>query len=356
MSAPSLVVRAVDVGYGHIKFTDGRDPSSGTIRTDSIPSQSPAYKGEIVAGAGVVMSKRDTFVIPVGDRMFEVGRDVGLALSSNQETERLDERYCLSDEYAARLFGAINYMYPNLPANVIDVLVLGLPLNTYPKYQQELAQRFTGKFVINNHGEEIIIRACHVYPQPMGGYMTYLGSVESKARKPLALIVDPGYNTVDYFCCQGMQPSNSDYGAVQLGMSAVMKMIASDIIKKHDFDAPIAQVVRRLDRSLTTGTAFEMYGNEYDLVPHMAAGNEVIEEAANAVKNKINAGGDIDVIIVSGGGASLYAPALQTRFPKHKLVILQNQAVANVRGFHMIGELLARSLEQAMKLRESVPA
>ena len=69
-----LVVRAVDVGYGHIKFTDGRD-TTGNIRTDSIPSQSPGTKPAMHKGIGV-MKQRDTFVIPISGHYYEVGRDV----------------------------------------------------------------------------------------------------------------------------------------------------------------------------------------------------------------------------------------------------------------------------------------
>jgi len=153
MNVPHLVVRAIDVGYGHVKFTDGRDTETGDLRTYSIPSQSPGYKGTIVAGGGGVMKRRDTFVIPIADRLYEVGREVHRALSGRQETEVLDENFALSDQYAARLFGAVNYMLPNLPTDVIDILVLGLPLNTYRKLHRQLADRFTDTFQITEEGD-----------------------------------------------------------------------------------------------------------------------------------------------------------------------------------------------------------
>lgn len=88
----------------------------------------------------------------------------------------------------------------------------------------------------------------------------------------------------------------------------------------------------------------------------MSAGNDVIQEAVQAIKNSVGSGSDIDVIILAGGGASLYAQAMKDKFPKHKVVTLDNPALANVRGFHMIGELLAKSLGQAMKLRDQATA
>ena len=253
MNVPRLVVRAIDVGYGHVKFTDGRDTETGDLRTYSIPSQSPAYKGTIVAGGGGVMKRRDTFVIPIADRMYEVGREVHRALSGRQETEVLDENFALSDQYAARLFGALNYMMPNLPADVIDILVLGLPLNTYRKLHRQLADRFTDTFTINDTGDRVTIRSCHVYPQPLGSYMSYIASNPTPGRTPNALSIDPGYNTVDWFVCQGMSANDTLSDAVQRGMGAVLRAIADHMIKTHGFDATPAELIRRIDCSLTTG-------------------------------------------------------------------------------------------------------
>ena len=353
MNTQNLVVRAIDVGYGHVKFTDGRDVETGDLRTDSIPSQSPAFKGSLVAGGGV-MKRRDTFVVPVADRQYEVGREVHRALSGRQETEVLDENFSLSDQYAARLFGALNYMQPNLPADVIDILVLGLPLNTYPKLQKKLAERFTGDFTINDAGDRITIRSCHVYPQPLGSYMSYVATNPSLGKTPNALSIDPGYNTVDWFVCQGMSANDSVSDAFQRGMGAVLRAIAEDMIKVHGFDATPAELVRRIDWSLTTGEPFQLFGHDFDLENHMAAGNDVIQEAAQTVKNSVGSGTDIDVIILAGGGAALYADAVKEKFPKHKVITQPNPALANVRGFHVVGEMLAKSLGQAMKLRENV--
>lgn len=351
-----MTVRAVDVGYGHIKFSDGRNPATQAIRTDSIPSQSPAYKGSMIKGGGGVMKRRDTFIIPVGDRHFEVGREINKALGTNQETEVMDEKFSLSAPYAARLFGAINYMTPSLDKDVIDVLVLGLPLNTYRKHHVALAERFTGIHKINDRGETIDIKSCHVYPQPMGSYMSYMAMNQVDGKTPVALSIDPGYNTVDWFLCEGMAANDARSGAVQRGMGAVLRTIADDMIKTHGFDASPAELIRLIDHSLATDTAFEIYGHSFDLKKHMSAGNEVIQEAAQAVKNSIGSGSDVKVIIMTGGGAPLYAQAIQDKFPRHTVVTLPSPALANVRGFHLIGEMLAKSMGQAMRLRGSAAA
>ena len=268
----------------------------------------------------------------------------------------LDENFALSEHYAARLFGALNYLSPGLPDYAIDVLVLGLPLNTYPKHHKALAERFTGQHVINDANDTLQIRSCHVYPQPLGSYASYiLGLGQSQGKAPFALSIDPGYNTVDWFVCQGMSANDVRSGAVQRGMGAVLRAIAEDMIKTHSFDATPVELVRAIDRAMSTGSKLEIYGREFDLSDHMAAGNEVIQEAAQAVKNSVGSGSDIDVIIMTGGGAELYRDVIQDKFPRHKVITLSSPALANVRGFHLLGEMLAKSLSKALNANKQKP-
>ena len=96
MQKNTPIVRACDVGYGHVKWTEGRDPT-GLILADCFPSQAPlATEGEFKVNE---MEQRDTFVVPVGGRNYEVGRAVRLAIGPNQELEQLDTNFALSDGY-----------------------------------------------------------------------------------------------------------------------------------------------------------------------------------------------------------------------------------------------------------------
>ena len=340
------VVRAVDVGYGHIKFSDGRNITTGEVRTDSFPSQSPmAPQQQLDAG---VMQRRDTFTVPLNGRRYEVAKGIAMATKANYESEVLDADFCLSDNYAARLLGAFNYMAPGLNHRDIDCLVLGLPLNTYSKHEKGLATRFTGKHVINERGDAITVRRVAVYPQPLGGYAAYFAANKTNGKMPTALVIDPGYNTVDWFVCKGMVANEHRSKAVNNGMAAVLRAIAEEVIRATKSDANPSNVVRRIDHALTAGEAFTMYGKHVELADLMASGEPVIEEAAQAVKNEIGSGEDIDLIVMVGGGAKLYAPSVKRKFPRHEVVTLDNPTFANVRGFHLIGEKLAKSAARAV--------
>lgn len=293
------------------------------------------------------MTQRDTFIVPVGQRRFEVGRQVNMAMHGSQETEVMDEGFALSDGYAARLLGAVNYMSLE---GTIDVLVLGLPLNLYMKHRRALEKRFVGSHAINEHGGSVAIGSCHVYPQPLGSYMSYMsGRPQRGSGQPLALSIDVGYNTVDWFVCQGMSANDARSGAVTRGMGAAIRAMAEEIIRTNGFEAGVSETVRAIDASLTTGQKLTRYGKAFDLASYFCVGDDVIHEAIQSVRNSIGAAADIDVIILTGGGAPFYAKAVKQRFPHHDVVALDAPAHANVRGFHIVGEMLARSLEACLR-------
>ena len=346
MQKNTPIVRACDVGYGHVKWTEGRDPT-GLILADCFPSQAPvATEGEFKASE---MEQRDTFVVPVGGRNYEVGRKVRLAIGANQELEQLDSQFALSDGYAARLYGTFNYMLPTLPSRTIDFLMLGLPLTTLNRHSEALSNRYIGEHIINLKGGTITVSNCAVYPQPLGGYAAYLQRPLARhTAAPLALIVDIGYNTVDWLTCEGMVANPTQASAVERGMNAYLREVAKSIIKTANVDGSESAIVRRLDQQMIKGGEFSIAGQPFDLAPHLQAGDSILEQAAQAVRNYVGAGLEIDVIIVSGGGAKLYAPWLKMKFATHEVVTLPAPALANVRGFHQFGEWIAASAQRAL--------
>ncbi|MDR2625965.1 MAG: PRTRC system protein D [Zoogloeaceae bacterium] len=338
-----LTVRAIDVGYGHIKYTTGRHRNS--IITQAIPSLSPVVSGANGAFHDALMQERDTFRVPVCNHFHEVGRDASLVLGVNQITEVLDNDFPLSDHYAARLLGAINYMMP-LPNDRIDVLVLGLPLTTFARHREALARRFEGEIVIDAKARKVTVGSCHVYPQPLGSYMAYLAT-RPVEKNPQVLCIDPGYNTFDWFVCQGMSALPACSGAVKRGMGAVMRAIADEMIRANGFGEDPHELIRLIDQSLMNRNPLKVYGREYRLEDYIRAGDAVIEEAAQAVRDSVGDGKSISAIVIAGGGASMYEASIRGKCPHHELTVLSKPAHANARGFHILGEIIAESLHRA---------
>lgn len=350
------VVRAVDVGFGHVKFTEGRK-GRGKIELSHFPSQSTVVMKRDIGVDSEALHKLDVFVIPIqtNNRVdnYVVGRDIDFLLTDDSETTILDQDYCLSPAYTARLFCALSYMYRSLPTGdrthrSIDMLALGLPVHTYKQYKDALIKKFTGTFVINDQGHTVSIQHCTVYPQPLGSYATFVGE-RGFPEPPQVLVIDPGFNTLDWFTCKGMKVQKEFIGAVELGVSQVIREIATKLPYDIRKGASISAVSRILDESFSGGgTQFKLRGKAYDMEPYMAPAKVIIDQAVGAVKAAMKDAVRVDHIVVTGGGASLFLPTIQARFPDHDVVMLDNPAFSNVRGFHVLAENLATSMSRAV--------
>lgn len=244
------------------------------------------------------------------------------------------------------MYGALNYAATSVHATHVDCLVLGQPMNTIEKMGPLLERKFQGQHLIAN-GRQITIDQCKVFPQPLGSYMSYLSASDHKSKMPCALVIDPGYGTVDWFVCEGMKAVLHKSDAVPLGVSAILSKVAKTIIKDKYAEMPEHVLVRAIDESLVSEQPLMLYGAQFDYAPFMGHGLQVAHDAAQAIRNAIGIGHEIDVIVITGGGGPLYEEAIKKAFPRHPVVLLEQPAYANVRGFHILGEQIARSMSMA---------
>ena len=123
--AATPVVRAIDVGFGLVKFSL---PTQGGVTFSSFASI--AIPADVSAVRSLSTRRRDTYDVPVGDAQFEVGRDVGLAQAGGSFGRDVTDEFYRGAIYEALTKGALRYM-AEAGDKVIDVLVLGLPVNQY---------------------------------------------------------------------------------------------------------------------------------------------------------------------------------------------------------------------------------
>lgn len=153
-------VRACDLGYGHVKFTDGRDSESNILICERFPSYSPRSIG--AEKENKITELRDTHEVTVNNNNYEVGKGIAMRMNARHESEVLNQAFSMSDDYQARLYGALSYMHSGLKKGFIDFLVLGLPLNAFGQYYKMLAEKFSGEHQINTKGDRIFIGECTV--------------------------------------------------------------------------------------------------------------------------------------------------------------------------------------------------
>lgn len=323
------VIRSLDLGFGFTKYSTMEGEN---IVFNSFPSIAPRAS-KVEDSDLSLINERDTVVVKVDGTDYEVGPD-SLLLETAESTRSLNDQYIFTAQYRALTFGALAYM----KEPVIDLLVVGLPVSNYATHHENLKKSLIGKHSINNTFECEVKNVMVIY-QPLGG-LRYCMSLEDKELKDrdLAdsnnLIIDPGFLTFDFLMSIGNKviekKSSAHAGGVSKILNAIADSITKKIGKKYDNYNAIDKALRK--------RKIRIAGKEEDLLEHIKNTKSVIESPIIYMKNMIGDGSDIDNIILVGGGASIFEKTIKEQYPDHNIVVIENPAYANVKGYQMIGE------------------
>lgn len=337
------VIKAIDVGYGNTKFT------TMVAGSDIVCGQFPSIAPQVNFGSDMSMEllqKRSTVIVHVNGVNYEVGRDAHLAVGATHGRV-LDPDFATTDVHMALIRGALY----NMGAPEIDLLVLGLPVNTHSKYSEELAARVVGEHPVPFKGDanaRCLVRNVRVLPQPIGAFYDYTTrtGTYSKMRGEMNLLVDVGYFTLDWVVAVGAKVNSARTSATNGGMSAVLRAMADSIGK--NLNEKINDT-SSIDTALSEGRNPVFYGEEYDLTDAIRIGRAKADQFINTLATTVGDSYDIANIIMTGGGASFFLPSLQAKFPKHKIITTPEPVFANVRGFYRAGVQYADQLAKAKK-------
>lgn len=338
----SNVVRAIDVGYGNTKYTSL--VTNGDIQCGVFPSLAPqASQGPDLASG--LLQRRNTVVVDVDGVKYEVGKDARLAQDASHGRV-LDPDYSMSAPHLALIRGALYYM----GLQTIDMLILGLPVNTFEKYNQALAKRVIGKHPVPFRDKDGVVsireyevRNCRVIPQPIGAFFDYSTKTRTyeRMRSQMNLLIDIGYYTLDWLVADGIKMVNARSGAHNGGMSAVIRAMADAIgtqIGEQISDLSI------LEEAIRSGTNPSFYGKQFDITEHRKLGKAKAEQFVSVLVNKVGSSLDISNIILAGGGADFFRDVLADKFPNHEIITTSDPVFANVRGFQRAGQQFAEQL------------
>ena len=355
-SSRAPVVRAIDVGFGLVKLSVRKGAGLDFI---NFPSMAIPADASAVRTLGT--RKRDTFDVPVNGASYEVGRDVGLAQAGGSFGRDVTDEFYRGAIYEALTKGALRYM---LEAGdpVIDVLVLGLPVNQYndSKRRDYLRAQYEGDIPVGD-GKKVTVRKVLVQAQPMGGYaalddhLDALNDVIAKtpgALKPLAsgealddlsvLMVDPGEHTLDWLLIQqGSINPRSSGAASDAGRHRVVRSVLESLVA--EVGRPLGPAVMpRINDALRSNSPVKLAGVAHDLEHFEPIIMTVVEDCINRMVDGLRDAHEIiDLMVLVGGHPERYRDVLAKRFPAIPVFIMPESMSANVRGFQMIGEAVA---------------
>lgn len=355
-NASRPVVRAIDVGFGLVKLSVR---SGSGLEFVSFPSMAIPADGSAVRALGT--RRRDTFDVPVNGATYEVGRDVGLAQSGGSFGRDVTDEFYRGNIYEALTRGALRYMAEAGDA-VIDVLVLGLPVNQYndAKRRDYLRSRYEGQVDIGD-GKHVNVRKVIVQAQPMGGYaalddhLDALNAVITQtggALEPLAsgdvlddlsvLMVDPGEHTLDWMLIQqGTINPRASSAASDAGRHRVVRAVQDALAA--EVGRPLGPAVMpRINEALRLKKPVKLSGVAHALEPFEPVIMSVVEDSINRMIDGLRDAHEIvDLIVLVGGHPERYRDVLVKRFPAIPVFVMPESMLANVRGFQMIGEAVA---------------
>ena len=321
-------VFAIDVGYGNTKYA--HRAASGTVATGMFPSLAPlAASRSLSSFSEGVLGVRKVVTVTIDSIEYEVGPDVPLTAAYGKTGRALADDYVLSDNYAALLFGAIHFA----GLTHIERLVLGLPVHNMKKYAAALRERFTGEFDYG-HGR-ILIDKVVVIPQPMGSLVIATSSRNGGfGRDDEHLVVDVGYFTTDWLYAVGISMDDKRSDGEPGGASQVYQRIATLI---GEDEGEQVEGIELIDKALREKKPYFFYGKNIDLAPYVAKAEPIISGVVKKMQNNVGRMPNVRSIILSGGGAALYATAIRRAFPRLVIELIDSPCIANARGFLLVG-------------------
>lgn len=320
------IVRSIDVGFRNTKLVTVADDRG--IECELFPSVAPATNSRNLSEA--LGRKRETVTVTVEGIDYAVGPDALLA-EKPIPTQTLGNDFCLTPEYLALVRGALQRMQ----VEVVDLLVVGLPVSIFQLRKGDLARRLQGLHPVGA-GRTVEVREVKVLAQPHGALIDYAltGGRMRMIRNQRNLIIDCGGRTFDFLVTQAFKVYEQRSDDTKRGMYDVLRVLAAEISQTLGTEYTDYE---KLDLALRTGTQPLIFGQPFDLGPHLKAARKIPEEAVSYLRRFVENASDIDAIILSGGSAFFFRDAIRAAFPRHAVHELTDPLYANVRGFQQFG-------------------
>lgn len=323
----------LDIGYSNLKVAMGSGEDGMSTRV------LPAGAGSIdlmPRGVGSVLaSDFIQVVLPDGSRWA-----AGVEPDRLQGWEReLHQDYKSTQPYLALFYAALLMT----ERTTVDLLVTGLPVSQAvdEKQRSELASLLKGEHQIAPK-RRVEVKEVMVVPQPVGAYMDLVQSTQSEdmigaIQEGRTVVIDPGFYSVDWVTLAEGEVHYRSSGSSLKAMSRLLQ-VANDLIHADHGGAPGVEKIEKALRS--SKSSLYLFGQQLDLSEYIdKASKSVSREALTSMRKTMRDDGmNVDVVLVTGGGASNYIEAATELFPKSKIVQSEASVLSNARGFWYCGQ------------------
>jgi plasmid segregation protein ParM len=245
--------------------------------------------------------------------------------------------YPASQSYQALLLGALSLLrWPR-----IDRLVTGLPVAQAldPARREALRARLRGR----HHTPFGVVEVAdvRVLAQPIGTFVDVLmhadGTVVDRISEGTVLVLDVGFFSVDWALLVSGDLRRTSTGTSLEAMSVLIEQAAGRIGREHGGQSPVAAIERALAEQRST---ILVRGSRVAVAPALEqAAAERVPVALEALRQDLRREHtEVDLILLTGGGARWFEPALGRLFPGVPRHRPTDPVTANASGyFHYAG-------------------
>lgn len=246
------------------------------------------------------------------------------------------ENYPATNEYKALMIGAL----AKAGIREIDMLYTGVPVAHYygqggEALRTQVANIMTGRHWIDA-SNSITVKSTMVVPQAAGAFMDIISRSDVKPSKGSpTLVVDVGFYSVDWVRVIDGSVIDSSSGSSTNATSVLLER-ASALIHQ-EYGRPISP--GRLENAFRSGNHQIEWGqinlNVVEWLEKAAA--EITPKVFNGIQSTQRQDVDFpNLVILTGGGGSLYKRAAQAAYPFSKVVVGREPVMSNARGFQLI--------------------
>lgn len=358
-SSSEPIILGVDIGYGNVKVYGSQHRGAEVPQQFHFPALAVPCDELAESGTNFLQAHQVTRVC-VDDIEYFVGPDAP-RLSFRRLSPQLDRAYSTSREYFALGLGAL----ARSGLAELDILALGLPAmySDHTELVEGLKARFTGTHEVA--GRRIVVKAVNVYSQPVGGMasLAYTKGLMQSLRSKRVLVIDPGFNTVDWTVVDhGRVVRTAKDSTRDGGMAAFLRDLKGRLERAHQKLS--ISTLYELDEALRGERNLrDDDGVTVDVRPFVERSMATWETPLNDLVSTLGSLGKFDIVFVVGGAAATFRQALAARYPK--VQVANNEAppiLAIATGFYVLARHdYLRSAEAngslpARQLRGSVPA
>jgi plasmid segregation protein ParM len=225
---------------------------------------------------------------------------------------------------------------------VVDRLVTGLPTAQAqdPARRGALRRTLLGRHRLGHGAVEV--REVRIVPQPVGAFVDLLWSdpgEETLARieEGTVLVLDAGYYSFDWALIVAGELRRGASGTSLEAMSVLIERAAEAIAREHGGRPQPLAVEAALRQGRKT---LRVLGRAVDLEPVLmraaqAVGPLALEALRQALRREVT---NVDLVLVAGGGAALYAAQAHALFPGALVRLPPDPVGTNARGFFHYGQ------------------